>query len=805
MPRLLPAIAIAAALTLSACDSAEDRAEGHYQSALELLEAGDADRALVELRNVFDLDEDHREALALYATVQHERGETGEAYAHFLRLAEYFPEDGPARRALAEIAFSARDWDETERHVTAGIALLPDDPSLQTLELAVRFRHAADAGDRAAVDAIIAELTAKMQADPDNQTARQIVIGQLVSSDALDAALPLIEDAIALDESDFAMHLLKLQILVDRAPEAEVEAQLETMFRLFPNDANVQGTLINWYESHDNLPAAEALLRELAATSSDKNAAQMAVVSFLRRTQGTEAALAELDSLIASEPDPALFRAMKASIRFDSGEADAALADFAAIVADTSESDQLRNIRVTYANALDTAEQRDAAQAQVDQVLAADPGHVGALKLQASWLTQADRPDDAILALRKALDQAPRDAEILLLMAEAHERAGSYELAGERLSLAVELSNRAPVETLRYARHLQQRDRALAAESVVIDALRLQPENVELLRQLGSIYLQLGDTLRGRDVADRLAALGATDLANSLQVNLLLRERDTAGTVRFAEDLIARGADASAGLATIVRAYITAGDFVAAAAALDEKLADSPDDLDALYLRAGVHAIEGETDAADAIYQRLVAARADNPQIVRAYFRLLTAADRMDDAAKVLREGLAVTPDNIDLRFTQARHLEQTGDIDGAIAAYEDLYERQSDNLLFANNLANLLSTYRGDPAAVERAYAIARRLRGTAIPAFQDTYGWIAYQRGDYDEALTYLQEAAAARRDDALVQMRFGLTLAALGRNAEARDQLTAALSMDGSAEIPLHTAATDTLATLPDGGVE
>ena len=47
---------------LSACDSAEERAEEHYQKGLALIEEGEVDRALVEFRNVFKLDGYHEGA-----------------------------------------------------------------------------------------------------------------------------------------------------------------------------------------------------------------------------------------------------------------------------------------------------------------------------------------------------------------------------------------------------------------------------------------------------------------------------------------------------------------------------------------------------------------------------------------------------------------------------------------------------------------------------------------------------------------------------------------------------------------------
>ena len=44
---------------LAACDNAEERAEAHFQSALELISKGDLDRAYVEFRSVFKLNGEH--------------------------------------------------------------------------------------------------------------------------------------------------------------------------------------------------------------------------------------------------------------------------------------------------------------------------------------------------------------------------------------------------------------------------------------------------------------------------------------------------------------------------------------------------------------------------------------------------------------------------------------------------------------------------------------------------------------------------------------------------------------------------
>lgn len=75
--------------------------------------------------------------------------------------------------------------------------------------------------------------------------------------------------------------------------------------------------------------------------------------------------------------------------------------------------------------------------------------------------------------------------------------------------------------------------------------------------------------------------------------------------------------------------------------------------------------------------------------------------------------------------------------------------------------------------------------LRGQAIPAFQDTYGWIAFRRGNLDEAKSHLEPAAAGLPEDALVQMHLGLLYERLSRREEAVSQLERALAL-GAAQV-------------------
>ena len=201
-----------------------------------------------------------------------------------------------------------------------------------------------------------------------------------------------------------------------------------------------------------------------------------------------------------------------------------------------------------------------------------------------------------------------------------------------------------------------------------------------------------------------------------------------------------------------------------------------------LILLAGLDQEAGDPAAAEAGYRAAVAAAPALPQAHLALYAFLAGQGRMPEAEAALDAGLAAAPDSPALVFAQAGLLEKKGDIDGAIAAYETLYAQDSGSPVLANNLASLITSYRDDPASLDRAFAIARRLRGTDVPYFQDTYGWILHRRGDQDEALQLPRPRRQALPDNALVQFHLAETELALDQRDEARASFERAVAAAG-----------------------
>jgi predicted Zn-dependent protease len=502
-----------------------------------------------------------------------------------------------------------------------------------------------------------------------------------------------------------------------------------------------------------------------------------------------------------------LYRSILATLDFEEGRRDEAILTLQEIVETADASDQTRRIKTALARMLIEIDNPVGGRALVEEVLAEDPSNVEALKIRAQFLIDEDQPDEAINDLRTAQRQAPRDPQIMTLMATAFERAGSRELAGERLALAVDISGSAPEESVRYAAFLRQDGRNQAAETVLLDARRANPGNVQVVEALADLWLS---TQNWTNLQGLMAALegvnteAALELATRIRTAMLVRQNRSDDLMALLQNQASEGEEGLRNTVTIVLTQVRAGRVDEARAFLDEALAETPGTFELQLVDAALRQLTGEIDAAEEVLRGMIADFPDREQPVRMLYSLLVSAERRDEAREVLDAALAVQPDNLVLRWIKAGNLEQAGDIDGAIAIYEEMYALNSANMIVANNLASLLATHRTDEESLERAWAVARRLRGQEVPAFQDTYGWIATRRGDPEEALPYLESAAEGLPEDPLVQYHLGMTYVALERTDEARATLTRALEIAGDSTLPQFDRAREVLSGL-DGAAE
>ncbi len=738
--------------------------------------------------------------------IQRKRGHLDEAYGQYLRLVEQYPQNLEGRTALAEMALQLDNWDEAERHGRAAAQLAPEDPGIQAITVTLDYRSALAGRDPVAASAARDRAADLIAAHPDLIAARRIVLDALLRTEDWRGAATTLEAGIALAPDAADLQMMRLGILEKLGDDAGVEAQIKALIARNPQAPDMHRLLVRWYVAQGRGADAETHLRSLVDPDADTPDAMTTLVLFLSQTRGPEAARAELDTQIAADDQRggrhgALLKAMRAGLDFDAGRQAEAIAGMEAILETATPSAETRNIKIGLARMLIGTGNPVGARALAEEVLAEDPGDVAALKLKAAWLIEDDRTGDAIVTLRAALGESPRDPELMTLMARAHERDGNRQLMGEMLALAVDASGNAPDETLRYAAFLTRDGRLLSAEGALLAALRTEAgtgaDSLPLLVALGNIYIGLNDWPRADQVTttiSRLEAPGAGSAARELTARRLAAQNRTGDLFAFLQDLSEDGEGGLAADLAIIRTHAERGDRQAALAHADARLEKDPGNSALRFIRAAVLGADERYDEAGKIYRELLAETPASERLWTALYRLHAGQGDHKGALGVLDEALAQLPDSAMMRFNKAAALEQVGEIDAAIAIYEDLYARDSNAQVIANNLASLLATHRDDADSLERAELIARRLRDTDFAPFQDTYGWIAHRRGNDEEALSYLEPAAADLPGDASVQYHLGMVLDALGRGPEALTQLEKAATMTDRDAPPTWAGAMD-----------
>src|SRR5439155_12374617 len=128
--------------------------------------------------------------------------------------------------------------------------------------------------------------------------------------------------------------------------------------------------------------------------------------------------------------------------------------------------------------------------------------------------------------------------------------------------------------------------------------------------------------------------------------------------------------------------------------------------------------------------------------------------------------------------MTLALLYEQMKDFPKARGAYEKLLSINPNFVPALNNLAYLYTEELND---LSKAYDLARKahdLQGQDA-SVGDTLGWVLYKRGDYQQALSVLQQAAEKAPDKPEIQFHLGMTANTMGQTDVARVALQKAAS--------------------------
>jgi tetratricopeptide (TPR) repeat protein len=210
--------------------------------------------------------------------------------------------------------------------------------------------------------------------------------------------------------------------------------------------------------------------------------------------------------------------------------------------------------------------------------------------------------------------------------------------------------------------------------------------------------------------------------------------------------------------------------FDAARQRIQRQFQKTPNLPAARFFEGKILAAEGKWDSAEAELQRTLQL---DPNFAGAYdllAQVYVASNKLPQAVSQLQGLLSKNPDNAPAVMTLALVYERTKDYPKARDAYEKLLSTNPNFVPALNNLAYLYIEHLNN---LDKAYDLAGKAHELARnePSIGDTFGWVLYKRGDYEQALTVLQESAGKAADNPEIQFHLGMTAYIMGQTDLAR----------------------------------
>ncbi len=572
-----------------------------------------------------------------------------------------------------------------------------------------------------------------------------------------------------------------LVVLAETVRDAGELKDTEDLLQQFPEKQTVwfhlaSATLLNFRGDRAGARLAVGRAITLDPNSPAAHAAMGAIQALLNNPEQAAASCKKAAEL---SPVRSRFRLQYAAYLAQSGDLPGAMAALSAITKEAPDSQSAWRGLAQFA----LAEKRPTdALALLDKVLALDASDYDALLLRARiWhmqgetakaiaeyqrlsglfpgiglelphlgiaLLQNNDVTGATAALEQAAERFPDNLEVVQLLAQLDLRAGQHERV---LGAMARVLGRRPDLVQPYLLMIDAAKGAGKLDALVgvfQQNLAANPKNSLLHFMLGLTYRQQEKPTEARQSFEMAVELAPNLTAAVVELgNLDAVEGKTASALQRAHLLIEKAPKLAVGPLLAARVY-----------ALEKKWPEAE--------AAAIEALLIDHNQAPA-YGVLVeswSARKGEP----------------GTAARV-EAFLAKFPGELFALRIAAQALVDLGEYNRGRDLYEQFLAKSPDFALVLNNLANLYADHLKQP---DRALELARKARAAAPadPSIADTLGWILYQRKEYPEALTLLEESVKALSANGVVQYHLGLANRALGRTEPALGALRLAVAANG-----------------------
>ncbi|HQN65158.1 MAG TPA: tetratricopeptide repeat protein [Methylophilus sp.] len=720
---------------LLACSTPEEKAQKYYEKGMSLLET-DPDKAKLEFQNALQIKKNMTSALYGLALAAERKQDWKKTFALLNSVIDQDPQHVDALIKSAQILLAGNRLDVATERANKALALNPNNPSVFNLHAAIQLKLNNPKG---AIDFANKALAL----DPKNQDAMIVLASERMAAKDPAGTLVFLDKALSSNEKNLAVHLFRIGSLEEMGRLEEADKGFQRMLQIAPDPVPVRRSYAEFLSRHGKMAEAEVQLREIIKISSKSLEAKLALVRFVVKTQGVEKGQESLEAFVKEQPEN--YDLAFALVDFYRAQKNSSAEDklLQRIINQAGNSAHGNKAKTMLAYKLLVLGKKDEANKLINDALEYDKTNAQALLLRAGQELDAKNYDAAIIDLRTVLRDAPENHAAAFMLANAHERAGSPELAEEHYLKAFQASKFAARYTLAYSEFLLRRKQPERAEKVLEEAVNANVNDTQLLRTLAQFKLQRGDQVGAQALADKAKQLNkGARVADEIEGAISLSKNDLQGSINAFKRAYEAAPNDGQAVVALVRSYMLAGKKQDALNFIDAILKKNPNQIDAWLLKGQLYASTGESSKAIQVFTDLIQHHPDNAIGYQQLAMVQQQNKDLQGAEKTLQQGLAVAPKDFGLKLTQAALYESQGKNEDAISEYENVIKIRPDSQVAINNLVSLLSDTRNDQASYKRAYELSEALKDSKIPQFLDTYGWACYKVGKLSEAEDALKE---------------------------------------------------------------
>ena len=765
----LPALLLAAALGLNACQKDQD-ARSLMAQAAEYQQKGELNAAIIQLKNA--------------ALLEPENGEVR------MRLGQVYLEHGDAVSAEKELR-RAVDLQQGGSRLLLARALLLQGKFQDVLD---EFTRLAGANEGADILTLRGNALLGLQRNDD---ARQMFERALQSDAAFPAA---------------ALGLARLQVAANQVPEAR--ALLERALARHPDDGDCLRFKAELLRADGKPEEAMALYRHLIKVRPGYGPARVDLASMLIDAGKFDEARKQLEAARKGSTATLGMVHTQALLDYSQGRHNAAREGLQKLLAVAPEHypSLLLAAAVEYKlDALQTAE------LHLTSFLAAHPRDLFANKLLANVRLRQNQPQQALALVEALVDQHGDDPELLAIAGEAAMRSRQFARASEYFEKASVLAPRAgSLHTAAALVHLKSGDTARAAEQLersasaggdtartrmllvvtylrgnqtdkalaTVNAMEKQANSASVQNLKGGVYLarqEFGQARACFERALKLEALHMPALDNLVQLDLLEKKPDQA-RARYRKALEKAPRNAML-MEAMARLETRLGNVNAATGWLEKAYQDNPDDLRLGLRLADFYTGAGNQERALTLARKLQGSNPTHPDALAMLARTQAASGDLRAAADSYGKLAVAMPGSVAPLMSQARAQLAAQDKVAALATVRRILKARPASVdAHRLHVALLLLEKRYPEAA--RAARDAQKEFPTGAVGFRLEGDVLAAQGKQLDALRLY--ERAFALQPSGAGMVTLHTALAGVGKHAEADKRIGEWLRKNGK-DIP------------------